>query len=381
MARITRMTKRRLGELLQAEGLLSEEQLRAALDEQRKSNLFLGEALVKLGFVSEEAIAQTIVQQFSLPFVASQSCTITPEVLSTFPERMYYEYQFITVDKIGKTLVIVGAGLMNHDVLDELERLSGCKVCQFVSTWKDIRATLERHAKDLRRDKDQYSLSPLGTMLLDATPAPQPIPKLPTPATGVAPAAPAPPFVPAPAPGVIAAAASTTRAPAAVVAAPPPAAPAAPGVRTAPAGGSSQAMKAISATALPRLSAFSGGRPPGKTSTPGVAAVAPKTSTPGVAAAAPKTSTAGVSALAPKTSTPSATAVAPKTSTPAAAAPPAQQPMANSQQPQAAAAAPPLPAAPPPPAAPPTATPPEGTRPNPPQPQAKTGLLGLFKKA
>ena len=188
MARITRMTKRRLGELLQAEGLISEDQVRLGLEEQRKSSLFLGEALVKLGFVSEEAIAYTIVQQFSLPFMSAMQYTVTADVLNLFPERMYYEYQFIAVDKIGKVLIIVGAGLMNHDVLDELERLSNCRVCQFVSTWKDIRGALDKYAKDL---KSEQSLSSLGSMLFDSASEPTPIPKrveAPAPAAVLAPA-------------------------------------------------------------------------------------------------------------------------------------------------------------------------------------------------
>lgn len=210
MARITRMTKRRLGELLRAEGLITDEQLRAALEEQRKSNLFLGEALVKLAFVSEEVIAATIVQQFNLPFVSAGQFTITPEVLHIFPERMYFEYQFIAVDKIGRTLIIVGAGLMNHDVLDELERLSGCKVCQFVSTWKEIKSTLDSHAKEFQKAQSS-ELSSLGSMLLDeaspgqkaaATPAPSAKPAgLPsaTPAPAAAmPLKPKPPMPPPP---------------------------------------------------------------------------------------------------------------------------------------------------------------------------------------
>ena len=191
------MTKRRLGELLQAEGLVNEDQVRAALEEQRKSNLFLGEALVKLGFVTEEVIAQTIVQQFNLPFASALQFQILPEVLNIFPERMYYEYQFMAVDKMSKVLVIVGAGLMNHDVLDELERCSGCKVHQFVSTWKDIRTALEKHAKDFK--KEQSELTSLGTMLLDMTPAPGAV-LAPAGANGHAPAQPPAPPKPA-APG------------------------------------------------------------------------------------------------------------------------------------------------------------------------------------
>jgi len=213
------MTKRRLGELLQAEGLVTEEQVRLALDEQRKSNLFLGEALVKLGFVSEEAIAHTIVQQFSLPFVSANQFTIAPDVLQIFCERMYYEYQFIALDKIGKVLLIAGAGLMNHDVLDELERLSGCKVCQFVSTWKDIRGALERYTKELRRDE---KLSSLGSMLLESGVAAKPSADAIQAAgekMGVAPEKPSTSAAPAPAPAPAAAA----PAPSSVRPAPPPA--------------------------------------------------------------------------------------------------------------------------------------------------------------
>jgi len=196
------MTKRRLGELLQAEGLITEDQVRAALEEQRKSNLFLGEALVKLGFVSEEAIAHTIVQQFSLPFLAAMQCNIAADVLNIFPESMYYEYQFIAVDRIGKVLLIAGAGLMNHDVLDELERLSGCRVCQYVSTWKDIRSALEKHAKDLKKGQAS-ELSSLGSMLLDSKMTPMPVPRPAAPVDGTAavaaaaPPAPPPPAAPA----------------------------------------------------------------------------------------------------------------------------------------------------------------------------------------
>lgn len=161
------MTKRRLGELLRAEGLVTEDQVKLALTEQRKSNLFLGEALVKLGFVTEDAIASTISQQFGLPFLALDQYTIAKNVLDLFPESMLREYQFMPIDKIGNVLIIAGAGLMNHDVLDELERMSSCRVCQYVGTWKDITASIENNYKDRKKDpaKDE-GLSSLGNMLL-----------------------------------------------------------------------------------------------------------------------------------------------------------------------------------------------------------------------
>ncbi|MCW8130722.1 MAG: hypothetical protein KIS92_10260 [Planctomycetota bacterium] len=164
------MTKRRLGELLRAEGLVTEDQVKLALVEQRKSNLFLGEALVKLGFVTEDAIASTISQQFGLPYISIEQYTVGKEVLDMFPQSMLREYQFIPIDKIGSVLVIVGAGLMNHDVLDELERMSGCRVCQYVGTWKDIYETIQKLFKDRKTETgapaQDNELSSLGNMLL-----------------------------------------------------------------------------------------------------------------------------------------------------------------------------------------------------------------------
>ncbi len=166
-ARITRMTKRRLGELLQAEGLVTEEQVKNALAEQRKESLFLSEALIRLGYVTDQSIASTIAQQFNLPFLALEQCEIPTEHLTIFPQSLLREYQFIPFDKMGDTVLIAGAGLMNHDMLNELERIGGCKVCQYVSTWFDIRNEIDRLFEDEEVVVSQDELSDLGSMLLD----------------------------------------------------------------------------------------------------------------------------------------------------------------------------------------------------------------------
>lgn len=166
MARTSRTPKIRLGELLVAAGLVSEEKVRMGLEEQRRNNLFLGEALVKLGFVSEEAIAQAIIQHFNLPFLSASQFTVPPEVFNLFPERMYHEYQFVAVDKIERVIIIVAAGPINQDMMEELERVSECKICHYVSTWRDIFAAIQRNSKELGGEA-QIELTGLGSLLLD----------------------------------------------------------------------------------------------------------------------------------------------------------------------------------------------------------------------
>ena len=156
----------RLGELLVAAGLISEDKVRLGLEEQRRNNLFLGEALVNLGYVSEEAIAQAIIQHFNLPFISATQFSIPSEVFNLFPARMYHEYQFIAVEQIDQVIVIVAAGPINQDMMEELERVSDCRIYQYVSTWQDIRAAIEKNSKDIGGEA-QVELTGLGSMLLE----------------------------------------------------------------------------------------------------------------------------------------------------------------------------------------------------------------------
>jgi sugar phosphate isomerase/epimerase len=55
-----------LGELLVDRGLLSARQLELALDEQRRTGRRLGEVLVAFGFVSQQALASTLLEQVGL---------------------------------------------------------------------------------------------------------------------------------------------------------------------------------------------------------------------------------------------------------------------------------------------------------------------------
>ena len=69
MVNIAKLTKKRLGELLIAEGLIHNDQVQEALAEQQKNGLLLGEALIKLGYVTELDIAGALSTQFGLPYI------------------------------------------------------------------------------------------------------------------------------------------------------------------------------------------------------------------------------------------------------------------------------------------------------------------------
>ncbi len=144
MARIHRMTKKRLGELLVDEGLITEQQVQEVLAEQKEKGELFGEILVSKSYVTESDIARTIARQFSIPFISARGYDIPQEVVDLFSFDMLEKYQFVPIDRFGDVITVVIAGVMDSRVVGEIEKVSGCAVQVYAGTASDVKETLEK---------------------------------------------------------------------------------------------------------------------------------------------------------------------------------------------------------------------------------------------
>jgi hypothetical protein len=147
MVNTIRQTKRRLGEILMDEGLLNEGQVEEALKRQKATGELLGEALVKLGYVTETDIARTLATQFGYPFLDAMKYFIAPETLRLLPVDRALENQMIPLDRMGKTLMLATAGVVPPEVLESLEKQTGLKVFLYVSTSTQILEAIKKNYK------------------------------------------------------------------------------------------------------------------------------------------------------------------------------------------------------------------------------------------
>ena len=145
MARLTRMTRKRLGDVLIEHGLVDEAAVKEALKEQRRTGELLGEVLVRLGYVTEMDIAGAIVTQFALPYIRISQYRIAPEILKIFPPQMMRQYRFMPLDRMGEVVAIAVGGLLNEDVLSELEKVINCKVLVYISAQSEVSAAIQKH--------------------------------------------------------------------------------------------------------------------------------------------------------------------------------------------------------------------------------------------
>ena len=96
-----------LGALLHAEGLLSVEQLEAALVECERSGHRLGEVLVDRGVCSARDVAVALARQADLPFIDLADVEIDAEAAGLLPEKFARRYRALPVSFLGDDAVLV----------------------------------------------------------------------------------------------------------------------------------------------------------------------------------------------------------------------------------------------------------------------------------
>src|SRR5436853_6657973 len=77
-----------LGALLLEKGLLTVEQLDAALAERQQNGGLLGETLVRLGFVFEDELARVLAEQFGVPFVNLDTIPVDGQAARVLPRQL-----------------------------------------------------------------------------------------------------------------------------------------------------------------------------------------------------------------------------------------------------------------------------------------------------
>src|SRR5947208_10339419 len=100
---------RRLGDLLVAEGLITEAQLRQALAEQKGKTEKLGSILARLGFITEEQLIGFLSRQYGIPSITLSNIDVDAETLRLVPAPIARKYEVLPVKRIGGTLTLAMA--------------------------------------------------------------------------------------------------------------------------------------------------------------------------------------------------------------------------------------------------------------------------------
>ncbi|MBI5641886.1 MAG: type IV-A pilus assembly ATPase PilB [Deltaproteobacteria bacterium] len=134
----------RIGELLLREKLISPEQLKKAIEEQKKSGGRLGYNLTKLGFITEKDLTAFLSRQYGIPTIDLSAQEIDHEIIKLIPEDVAQKYQVVPISRTGSTLVVAMADPSNIFAIDDIKFLTGYNVEPLVASDAAIKTSIEK---------------------------------------------------------------------------------------------------------------------------------------------------------------------------------------------------------------------------------------------
>ena len=122
------MAAARLGEMLVKAKIISEDQLKQALEEQSKSGGRLGYNLAKLNILEEADIVSFLSKQYGVPSINLVEFEVDAGIIKLIPGKTAKKYQLIPISRTGGTLTLAMADPTNVFALDDIKFMTGYNV-------------------------------------------------------------------------------------------------------------------------------------------------------------------------------------------------------------------------------------------------------------
>jgi len=154
-----------LGSLLIARGLLTPEQLDAALEEQRQTHRSLGRILIDQGLVTEAGLVSTLASQLGLDYVDVADYPVDASATTLISDALARRYQALPIGWQEGRLVVAMADPSNVFAVDDIRTITGAEVRMVVSTRASIVEAIDKYH---RLDGDAESITAQASSSFEA---------------------------------------------------------------------------------------------------------------------------------------------------------------------------------------------------------------------
>ncbi|MDN5364243.1 MAG: type pilus assembly protein PilB [Eubacteriales bacterium] len=140
-----RKGKKMLGELLVEAGVISEQQLKMALDRQKLTGERLGKILIEKNYVSEQTILDVLEKQLGVKQVSLFDRPLNPVVVKKIPESVARRYGAIAVSQEGNKLYVAMSDPLNVFAIDDLKMITGMEIEPLLALEDEINQAINRY--------------------------------------------------------------------------------------------------------------------------------------------------------------------------------------------------------------------------------------------
>jgi type IV pilus assembly protein PilB len=156
------ISKKKIGEILIEEGLLTEDQLETALTIQKGKGKKLGKVLVELGYVSDVQVTESLTRQLSLQMVNCNDYSPSKELLALVPKETAEQKLVLPLELKEKNLLIAMANPLDWETIEDLSFETGLKISVSIAGESNILDSLENlygaedHTLDILEELPTY---------------------------------------------------------------------------------------------------------------------------------------------------------------------------------------------------------------------------------
>ncbi|NQU73254.1 MAG: Flp pilus assembly complex ATPase component TadA [Candidatus Omnitrophica bacterium] len=143
-------------------GLLTEAQLKEALDKQKEKGGDLKDILVELGYVESDDMISLLSQELGITPINLTRFKIDPEVLKLIPHKLAENYNIIPISKVENVITVAMDDPLNVFALDHIAALTHFKIIPIFAAKKDIQNAIMEYYEEHTYDEIEDLVVTMG---------------------------------------------------------------------------------------------------------------------------------------------------------------------------------------------------------------------------
>ncbi|MFF2090426.1 GspE/PulE family protein [Paenibacillus sp. NPDC058174] len=138
-------TRKRIGDLLLESGVITEQQLHEALEQQRDTKSRLGDVLISMGIITQQQFIEALEFQLGIPHVQLYRQKIDPKIIQLMTQKLADQHCVLPLRMDGNRLVIAMADPLDYFAIDEIRIATGLRVEPVIAAREELVRAINRY--------------------------------------------------------------------------------------------------------------------------------------------------------------------------------------------------------------------------------------------
>ncbi|MFP5360832.1 MAG: GspE/PulE family protein [Actinomycetes bacterium] len=138
---------KQLGSILLEEGVLTEEQLVDAIDEQQARGQSLGRTLVEMGYISEGQLVRALASQVGMEFVELADYPVDRSAVAMVPAAVCRRHTVLPIAVEDGIIKVAMSNPGNVVAVDDIRTITRLQVSPVVASFEDVVSAIDRYCR------------------------------------------------------------------------------------------------------------------------------------------------------------------------------------------------------------------------------------------